>query len=266
MVIEKVSGEPYAQYLAKHVFAPAGLTATSYCDETKPDPHRAAGYAKDANGKPVNSDPIDLSVPFSAGALCSTVLDLVRWTTALSGGRVVSPAGYRAMTTSHGIAGEQPYGFGLEVGDVKGHRAVFHNGGITGFVSELHDYPDDGVTIAVLTNTESAASKQVEHAIAIAELGVPSEVVAISASELAAYAGTYIVPMLGDVVIAVDGDHLTIHPDKQPTFPLEYHGKDVFALDAVEAVVTFERDPDTKAVTGLLIKQGTHDVEGKRKE
>lgn len=263
MVVEKVSGEPYAQYLAKHVFAPAGLAQTSYCDESKPDPHRARGYAFDEAAKPKLADPIDLSVPFSAGALCSTVTDLVKWTVALRTGKVVSPAGYRAMTTSHGLPDQESYGFGLQLGDFESHREVFHNGGINGFISELHDFPDDDVTIAVLTNIEGAASKVVEKRVAMAELGIASKAVAIAPAELAAYAGTYAVPMLGDVVVAVDGDHLTLHPEKQGTFALEYRGHDTFVFDEIGAQFTFEREGGK--VTGLVIKQGSHDIEGKRK-
>jgi len=264
MIIEKVSGEPYAQYLAKHVFPAAGLVATSYCDETKPNPHRAAGYAIDGSTLK-NAVKIDMSVPFSAGALCSTAGDLVRWNAALAGGKVVSPAGYKQMTTSHGIADEEPYGFGLQLGDVKGHRTVFHNGAIPGFVSELHDFPDDGVTIAVLTNTESHTAGSTVKVIARAALNITSDNIAISAAELAAFAGTYDTPGLGDVAITVDGDRLAIQAPDQPKLPAEYRGNDTFFLEEVAAKLSFTRDATSHAVTRMIIDQGGNHIEAKKK-
>jgi CubicO group peptidase (beta-lactamase class C family) len=269
MIIEKVSGESYASYLAGHVFSAAGLRSTSYCDESKPDPHRALGYAEDEKTKGLAlAPPVDLSTPFSAGAICSTVTDLLRWDAALAGGRVVSPAGYKAMTTSHGLP-DHPYGFGLVIAELKGHRVIWHNGGINGFVSELHDYVDDGLTIAVLANTESPAPKTVEHAIAAAALGLASDAAAISATDLAAYAGTFDVQVLGDVVVHVEqtpeGAALMLSPLNQPTFTLEYRGNDTFALDEVGAMIKFTRDDGTKAVTEMAITQSGTTVSGKKK-
>lgn len=261
MIIEKVSGETYAGYLAKHVFPRAGLVATTYCDESVPDPHRAMGYARGT--PPELAQPIDLSTPYAAGAICSTVTDLLRWDAALAAGRVVSPAGYRAMTTSHGLA-EHPYGFGLIPDDFKGHRVVWHNGGINGFVSELHDYVADGVTIAVLANTESDAAPTVERAVAMAELAIPSQAVAIAKAELTAYVGVFAVPVLGNVKVAIDDDHLVLTPDDQPTFALEYRGADTFALEAVGAMITFVREPTSKLVVAMRIKQGDKDIVGTR--
>ncbi len=265
MIVEKLSGQPYATYLATSVFPRAGLTSTSYCDESKPDPRRAQGYAPKPDGKLVNADPLDMSVPFSAGSICSTVEDLLRWNAALAAGKVVSPADYVAMTTSHGIAGDEKYGLGLQLGDVHGHPSVFHNGGINGFISELHDYPADGITIAVLTNTESRAAPATEKAIARAALNIPSDVVAIAAAELPAYAGTFDLPGLGDVDIVVEGDHLIVAPPNQPRFPLEYRGRDRFAIEVLDAMLVFDRDPATHAVIGMTVEQGGKTIAGKKK-
>lgn len=266
MVVEKVGGEPYAKYLHDHVIAPAGLRATGYCDERAPDPHRAAGYRQRGDGSLENAKSIDMTVPFSAGAMCSTASDLVHWTDALAHGKVVSAAGYQKMTTSHGLAGQQPYGYGLELGDLKGHRTIFHNGGINGFVSELHVFPDDDVAIAVLTNTESRAAGALVHAIARAALHVPSDAVAITLAELAAYTGVYDTPGLGDVAITVDRGQLFVQAPDQPKFPGEYRGQDTFALVEIEAKLTFVRDPQTHAVMGMIIEQSGNKIEAPKKK
>jgi CubicO group peptidase (beta-lactamase class C family) len=67
MIVEKVSGSAYADYLAANVFGRAGLADTSYCLDQPLIPRRARGYGIDASGKLVNADPIHMSIPFAAG-------------------------------------------------------------------------------------------------------------------------------------------------------------------------------------------------------
>jgi len=98
LVIEKVSGKKYADFLRDEVLARAGLTHTRYCDNEPIIAGRTEGYEPDGP-RLKNAPPIDMSAPFAAGALCSTVEDLVAWSQALAGGKVVSPASYARMTT-----------------------------------------------------------------------------------------------------------------------------------------------------------------------
>src|SRR5215211_6188536 len=76
MVIEKASGQKYASYLEAQFFKPLGLRQTSYCPSKTSDQAFALGYSK-GPGASVRAQFLDLSHPFSAGALCSTVADLV---------------------------------------------------------------------------------------------------------------------------------------------------------------------------------------------
>ena len=138
MLLEKVTGKPYAQYLDERLFKPLGLTHTTYCDNARIIPHRAQGYAKDGNGWR-NAAFIDMSQPFSAGALCSTALDLAHWNQMLAVGRVVSAASYREMTTpTHLPDGHsEPFGFGLAMGPTVGRDSIFFGGAIDGFRSRV---------------------------------------------------------------------------------------------------------------------------------
>src|SRR5690606_31492917 len=91
MIIEAVTGESYAQHVARTQFEPLGLTQTMYCDERAIVPHRADGYQLDRGGV-VNAEPLSMNPPGAAGALCSTARDLVRWNRRLAAGDVVRPA------------------------------------------------------------------------------------------------------------------------------------------------------------------------------
>jgi CubicO group peptidase (beta-lactamase class C family) len=148
-LIETVSGQPYRQYLQEKIFRPFGLTATRYCDVEPVIPDRAAGYELHDTVL-VNAPYNSMTVPFSAGALCSTVGDLAAWNRALHTGRVVSPASWTRMTTPEAPAGR--YGFGLYMMSPHGHRAIAHGGSIEGFQAMSAWFPADSLSVTLLTN------------------------------------------------------------------------------------------------------------------
>lgn len=174
LIIEKVSGHKYRDFLRDEVTARAGLAHTIYCDDEPVIPGRAHGYSGDGP-RMKNAKPIDMSAPFAAGGLCSTVDDLVKWAQALASGKVVSAASYAKMTTpvKPGDGSDPGYGFGLGVQPMHGHRVVQHNGGINGFGSDLISFPDDGVVIAVLANSDNSVGHVIAPKIAADMLGLP---------------------------------------------------------------------------------------------
>jgi CubicO group peptidase (beta-lactamase class C family) len=169
-IIEKVTGKPYARYMNEDFLPSTGLKNTLYCEVAPLIKHRAQGYLPTATapGGFVNAAYISMSQPYAAGSLCSTVGDLAQWTVALSSGKIVSAESYKQMTTpvtlNNGVV--RNYGFGLNVGKLEDHREISHNGGINGFVSELHYFPDDSVIVVVLTNSESLTAPALEKLIA----------------------------------------------------------------------------------------------------
>ena len=91
-------------------------------------PHRASGYAPGPNG-PQHAGYTDMTIPYAAGALYSTTRDLRLWEEALYGGKLLSAASLKKMTTPF-LSG---YAFGLGVGQSGGHTVFSHSGGIEGF-------------------------------------------------------------------------------------------------------------------------------------
>jgi hypothetical protein len=109
---------------------------------------------------------------------------------------VVNQAGYDKMTTPATLnSGEKTtYGYGLATGNLENRRKISHGGGINGFSTQLSHYPDDDLTVVVLTNTTSAHPGALESRIARAVLGLPERRVTpveISEEELQIYTGTY---------------------------------------------------------------------------
>jgi len=159
LVIEQASGRDYGQYVHDEIAAPLGLTGTGYCEEGQDIPGRGRDYLSGRKSlalTPYWSEPRF----FAAGALCSTVVDLVRMEAALEAGRVVSAPMLAAMRAPARLASglEADYGFGTRLGFTAGRRKLGHTGAGQSNKAVLARYPDQDVTVAVLLNTERAGA------------------------------------------------------------------------------------------------------------
>ena len=174
-VIEKVAGVPYSVFLDQNILGPLALKDTAVDDLAEIVPGRAHGYEadKEAPAGFVNTSFLSMSAAAAAGAMRSTPADMLAWHRALFGGKLLKPESLAAMTeparlkdgrlTSAGrLPGRQAtppsdYALGLTVAREEGRRMIGHGGSINGFNATLHTYPDEGVTIVLLTNTSGAA-------------------------------------------------------------------------------------------------------------
>jgi CubicO group peptidase (beta-lactamase class C family) len=159
IVAARASEKEYAAALQAELFEPLGLARTRYDSNGEVIRNRAQGYGFEED-RLWNDRLIGMSQPGAAGALLSTAADLVRWEIALAGGKVVSPESYEEMTTPFLLESgeESPYGFGLSLGEVAGRPCVSHGGGIFGFNSWLGRFPEDGLTVAVISNSEGLSA------------------------------------------------------------------------------------------------------------
>jgi CubicO group peptidase (beta-lactamase class C family) len=158
-VVEKVSGQTYADFLQQNLLVPIGLASTGYDTNDPPSPAHATGYLSPGT-KPVF---LDMSEFYSAGALFSHVTDLHVWDEALMAGRIGSAAALEAMWSPHipcpvggcALATDVGYGDGWFIAEQSGTRYVYHWGRIDGFRSSNGFYPDAGVVVVVLSNLET---------------------------------------------------------------------------------------------------------------
>jgi CubicO group peptidase (beta-lactamase class C family) len=137
-LIEKITGGSYAKFVADNIFTPLDMKDSGYDSNTAVIPRRASGYAHGSNGFE-NAGFVNMTVPFSAGALYSTTEDLLKWEQGLFGGKILSAASLEKMTTPF----KNDYAFGLQVETKAGHKVIDHGGAIEGFNTELDYYPDD---------------------------------------------------------------------------------------------------------------------------
>lgn len=157
MVIEEVSGEPYPEYLKRHILDPLGMKMTyTTADEARLQ-NMAVGYRKVA-GKLQRSPLIDPSWGGAAGFLIAPLGELTKWDAALREGKIVSPESYREMTTPFMTSknGSADYGFGLFVDSVYGEPRIGHTGGTHGFTAADEYYPRENTRIIALTNLGDA--------------------------------------------------------------------------------------------------------------
>jgi hypothetical protein len=152
-VVEAARKQPLGDALREELFAPLGLASLHYCSVERLTPGRVTGYNR--QGDTVRRAVLwwpDMAA--GAGALCGTVADLVKWSQALHGGRVLSPASYAAFTAPGRLADGTPlrYGMGVLLTDVANRRAIQHTGGIAGFTTWLAHLPDDSIHVAMTVN------------------------------------------------------------------------------------------------------------------
>jgi D-alanyl-D-alanine carboxypeptidase len=167
MLIEKVAGKPYAEFMAERVFKPLNMTHTRANDLRAIIPNRAQGY--EWNGKELrNGEYVSPSQPFAAGMLVSNVNDLVKWDAALANHTLLDEPTLEKMWTPTRLSNgeETGYGFGWQTAKVNDHRLVSHGGGIPGFSTELSRFLDDKLTVIVLTNADGGHSGAIARGIA----------------------------------------------------------------------------------------------------
>ena len=245
MIIEKVSGQSYADYLKANLFDKAGMASSAYCSESEPVKRKVHGY--NYGSKLLKAPQQNHSWPYAAGSICSTAGDLIAWLRALhTSDKVVSRASYREMITPGKLNDgyQLRYAKGLVASEEEGRRIISHGGGISGFTTDSRYYPDDDLYLVVLINTAGpAAPTAVAQAIAKVVLGPGKPLTGVPFSgDLTTYAGRYRGVGRGvptNLTVAVEGGALQIQGGG-PARTLLYLGGDTFG--AGSARYTFTRD------------------------
>jgi CubicO group peptidase (beta-lactamase class C family) len=157
MLIETVTGKPYADYLKELIFDPLGMAHTQGNTYERIIPHRAQGYVY-RDGVMQNKDYYDISNTFSAGVLLSNVRDLLKWRASLYDDSILNADARRLWWTPHpsGEANERRYVYSVGLGwfmvDSELGTFLDHNGGIQGFASALLHFREADITAVALLN------------------------------------------------------------------------------------------------------------------
>ncbi len=202
ILVERVSGMPFADFSRQRIFEPLGMTKTEWRDDfTRVVKDRAIAYSPNGEGG------YRMNMPFENvhgnGGLLTTVGDLLRFTHNLETGELGGPDFLREMHTQGVLNSGRtiPYASGLFVGEYKGVREVQHSGGTAGYRGYLARFPDQGVAVAVMCNASNGNAGRLAHEVADLYLGdalvldapeTPTEpAIEMPAADLEALAGIY---------------------------------------------------------------------------
>lgn len=218
-IVERAAKEPFATFVSRELLKPAGMKHAGVFDGGLAPPSVARGYTHGDLGWPR----VLAGVPLTAGHLTlvphlpltppagdagiyATVDDLLRWSRAMDGGRLI-PAAEVAEVFTPGLEG---YGYGWFIQTAFDRIRYRHNGILPGHVSDLVKFPADSITIVTLSNLDRTRLDRVMRDVTAIVLGTPwdmpvqGKVVALTPDEIAAVAGVYRMS---------DGKALTVKPD-----------------------------------------------------
>lgn len=161
MVVEKVSGKPFGEFLQDRIFAPLQMSHTLAYEKGKNEvPHRAYGHTKEQR-KWRETDQSSTSAVLGDGGIYTSIDDLAKWDRALHEHTLLTEAETQPALTPVQLTGEavqlpeKPsvhYGFGWFLDPYRGHRRMFHDGETVGFRTTIQRFPDDKLTVIVLAN------------------------------------------------------------------------------------------------------------------
>jgi D-alanyl-D-alanine carboxypeptidase len=166
VLVEKVSGASYYDYVREHVFKPAGMTRTDSLSEEESVEGRSVGYRYKNDQWQPNNDTLPVRGT-SAGGGYSAVADLVSFANAIMAHKLLNAEYTDLLTTGKIEAGPgRKYAYGFSDSDTGGVRWLGHGGGAPGMNGDLRFSPESGYIVAVLANLDPPAATRIADFIA----------------------------------------------------------------------------------------------------
>jgi CubicO group peptidase (beta-lactamase class C family) len=184
LVVQQVGGMPFARFLHERVFVPSGMTATVAHEEgISAVQRRAYGYAVDAGGF-IPRDQSPTSAVLGDGGIYSSGVDLVAWDRALDSHALINAETQQQAWTPPTLPDgtRSTYGFGWFVDEDGGRKRLTHHGETCGFTNAIVKYPEQRLTVIVLTNR--AGREPWRLAQQVADLWLGSSATQVAAREL----------------------------------------------------------------------------------
>lgn len=160
-VVEAASGMPWETYVRTHIFEPAGMTESTFANQEQSVTDMATGY-EFKKGRYVAAPALG-GWAYAAGAIMSTSGDMLKWDSALFGGKILSANDLKLMTQPGYLPSGKStgYGFGWFVDQHDGTTRIWHSGGTFGFAAENEVYPKLNQAVVALENSSAASPELV---------------------------------------------------------------------------------------------------------
>jgi CubicO group peptidase (beta-lactamase class C family) len=175
IIVERVSGKPFGDFLQERIFQPLNMTSTRINDRRAIIPNRAQAYLWKSGNLEKREPEVSPTMFLGSGSMISTVVDLAKWDAALYSDIILNAKSRTAMWTPSKLSNgtDTDYGFGWMISSIKGHIDVHHNGAMNGFVGNISRFVADQLTVIVLVN-QSGLSNTERIATGVARLYVPA--------------------------------------------------------------------------------------------
>jgi len=175
LIVEKVSGLDLSEYYQQYIFDPLKMNSTYVGTYDKVQPNTAYGYAPAANDEYRPAQYLSWSWPYAAGAIISSVDDMLKWDNALNTEKILNRE-YKALAWKPFILEDgrlANYGFGWGVSRYMNTRIIAHGGGINGFVCMGIRIPEERIYVILLTNSTTVAPGPIAEKIALKAANLP---------------------------------------------------------------------------------------------
>jgi CubicO group peptidase (beta-lactamase class C family) len=273
IIIEKVSGMKYADYMQTKLFTPLGLKHTFVEDEGRIVAGRVKGYAIGPDNVLRNAGYMNMTFPYASGSIETNVDDLAKWNQLLMAGKVIDKALVdRAWTESRTKDGKPTgYGYGWYVSDEDGVHFVVHGGAITGFRSSGVLVPEKKLFVGILHNALGSGNdmlytlKYIATRLALEALGQGWNATPVAMPDAAKSRFTGIYDFNGvKRTVRVEDGKLSAQQEGGPPFALVPVARDEFVYDNAFTRLKFRMGASGASDSVVFISRGQPSQTGKR--
>lgn len=259
-VIERLSQKPYEDYVREKILRPLGLDNTGYEHVATIIPRRVQGY-RYGDGRMENAAYLAMSLPYAAGAIYSSVDDLLAWQRALAAAKPIGRAARDLMFADHGHS----YGFAWAIQTQFSRRQYVHAGGINGFSVVMSHYPDDDLTVILLANIQAAPVQKIARDLAALYFGAAEDEreVVLDPALLADYVGAYRLGPEHILRITQEGARLFAETEEHGRQELSARDDHNFVGKLIDWEISFEADGVEQA-SRVILRQGGKEQSGQR--
>jgi CubicO group peptidase (beta-lactamase class C family) len=251
-IIEKASGKTYKEYIEENFFKPLNMTGSCYGNDSKVIKNRASGYQTNGD-EVINARYVSMLVPYSAGAIQSTVEDLFKWNQALHSYKLLRKETLEKAFADYKLPSGKGtgYGYGWMLQQVQGSPTIEHGGSINGFQSNALYLPQEDVFVAVFSNSNAKSPDLVSTKMAAVAIGKPYKFTEIKLDEgtLDAYPGVYENEQKDERTIIKEGDQLFSQRAGGPMNKIKPYEKDKFFFENSFTTIEFKRNAENKIIS-----------------
>jgi CubicO group peptidase (beta-lactamase class C family) len=263
-IIEKVSGASYGDFVRDNIFQPLNMVNSGYDYNGLILKHRAEGYS--LRGDTLIKAPfVDMSVPFAAGSLYSTIEDLYLWDQALYTEKLISKKSLAMMFMPF----KQNYGYGWYIDESLKRKSINHGGRIEGYTNSIERFPAEKLTVIVMSNLDTSSAPRLTRNLATLAFGMTlssspvRQAIAVDPRVFDAYLGEYEVVRNLFVTVTREEGKLMAQATGYSKVEFFPESEIEFFAKLLDAQIMFVGDVDGK-ITHARITLNGHEMQAKK--